>query len=252
MRAGTRVGSSFMSYGYSSSSSSKKTTPASRAAKVMPHAARRPSTPTTAQVAENLTGFARAVAAASGRHVATALGEVKALAVAMLTVPSYESSLCDDDDDDDDDHRGRPTTGPTLGGGGDATSSFSEDGEADDDDDVSSDDGDPFRAVAALQRDARLRHRPVVYELYGVLLYYSKTERDSPPAEFEGDSGGRFSVVVWLRDERRWVWLQDDEPATTLRGPALDLLHTHSHAAFYDTLTPEDFYARRWPTTSAP
>jgi len=50
----------------------------------------------------------------------------------------------------------------------------------------------------------------VAYELYGVMLYHSAEERGDPPPEFEGDSGGRYSICIRLdskssRDDFHWI-----------------------------------------------
>lgn len=72
------------------------------------------------------------------------------------------------------------------------------------------------------------------YELYGVVLYDSKSERGDPPPEFEGDSGGRFSLAVYLGESDGFYWLRDDKPATPMRGrKAQRLIDQHSHAGLY-------------------
>jgi len=75
----------------------------------------------------------------------------------------------------------------------------------------------------------------VVYSLAAVMLYHSKKERGDPPAEFDGDSGGRYSICVHLGADG-FHWLADDDaPAKPVRGvEGVALLETHCHSAFYD------------------
>lgn len=73
-----------------------------------------------------------------------------------------------------------------------------------------------------------------LYELYAVLLFFNKRERGDPPGQFPGDSGGRFSLALYLGPGDGFYWIQDDKKAIPLRGHAIcDLIHRHSHAALY-------------------
>uniref|UniRef100_A0A7S3K406 Uncharacterized protein n=1 Tax=Aureoumbra lagunensis TaxID=44058 RepID=A0A7S3K406_9STRA len=76
-----------------------------------------------------------------------------------------------------------------------------------------------------------------LYDLYAVLIYFSRAERGYPPQEFPQDSGGRFSLVVFLpaaENVTQPFWIQDGQPKIPLNKPQdLKLLETHSHAVFY-------------------
>lgn len=81
--------------------------------------------------------------------------------------------------------------------------------------------------------DNQLGTSPVVYDLYAILVYFSKAERGTPDDEFPGDSGGRFSLCVKLApNDDKFHWIQDDQPALTV-DHTHPLLRTHSHAALY-------------------
>ncbi|KAH8067280.1 hypothetical protein JL721_7688 [Aureococcus anophagefferens] len=73
------------------------------------------------------------------------------------------------------------------------------------------------------------------YVLSGVMLFHSKRERDDPPPEFDGDSGGRYSICMALAPGD-FYWFGDEEAgAAPVRGAAADdLLSRHGHSAFYN------------------
>ena len=56
------------------------------------------------------------------------------------------------------------------------------------------------------------------YVLSGVMLFHSKRERDDPPPEFDGDSGGRYSICMALAPGD-FYWFGDEEAgAAPVRG----------------------------------
>ena len=72
------------------------------------------------------------------------------------------------------------------------------------------------------------------------MLFHSRKERGDPEPEFEGDSGGRYSICVNLGEGDGFYWLkQDDGESTPVRGEeGVALLETHCHSAFYDVEDP--------------
>jgi hypothetical protein len=84
----------------------------------------------------------------------------------------------------------------------------------------------------------------VVYSLGAVMLFHSRKERGDPEPEFEGDSGGRYSICVNLGAQDGFYWIKrDDGESQPVRGPeGVALLETHCHSAFYDV---EDSSAAR-------
>ena len=51
----------------------------------------------------------------------------------------------------------------------------------------------------------------VVYSLGAVMLFHSRKERGDPEPEFEGDSGGRYSICVNLGAQDGFYWIKRDD-----------------------------------------
>ena len=51
----------------------------------------------------------------------------------------------------------------------------------------------------------------VVYALGAVMLFHSRKERGDPEPEFEGDSGGRYSICVNLGAQGGFYWIKRDD-----------------------------------------
>lgn len=72
------------------------------------------------------------------------------------------------------------------------------------------------------------------YTLYAVLLYFSKNEREDAVEEFDGDSGGRFSLAIYFGEKDGFYWAQDNRATQPLLGHDADIIKTHSHAVLYN------------------
>lgn len=100
------------------------------------------------------------------------------------------------------------------------------------------DDG-PDGGPRALEPDEAPPRGVPSYRLACVMLYHSKSERGDPPPEFEGDSGGRYSICVDLGKDDGLYWLHGDDDAAPVRGErGAVLLETHCHSAFYNAELP--------------
>ena len=92
-----------------------------------------------------------------------------------------------------------------------------------------------------LPEGAPVPPRVLTYALNAVMLYHSKKERHDPPPEFDGDSGGRYSICVHLGEADGFYWFHEDanSGATPVRGDlGTRLIECHGHTAFYNAVLP--------------